>query len=170
MAQATSGNHFVNTAIRKRFANDFRPGYKTVGKLFIDGIVLFHVLHNDFAFGGQWWVRLLDGAYKAFQEGFVDNRSSHKPTILGTLALGIGGGNHIEAGSRTNDFASLFDQNGLTFQHALETHDFVAGTVDFVDEKDCTTFHGLDHGTLGKYSLAVEETEATDKIVFVGFW
>ena len=167
MAQTASRDDFVNTTVFEGLADCLTPLNKLLSKVGIVDTKLGHVVRNNLFLNSGIRVRLLKRDSEPLKECLIDDGSRNEATSVIALTLGVCSSNHVEPWRRNDYFTSLLDHEGLALKNALQTHQLVRATVNLIYKQDRSSFHGFDHRTFCKDSLAIKQSEATDQIILV---
>ena len=82
------------------------------------------------------WISLFKGNSKSFKKCLVENICADELAIITTTTFGVCSGDNIEAISWSNIGVSLLEENTLTFEQRLKTHDLVTGEVNLIQARE----------------------------------
>ena len=129
-----------------------------------------HLVINNFLFHRIGRIRLFDSDREPFKERLVQNISTNKATIIGTLSFGIRSSNNSKAFNRMNPLTNLFEIDTWSLKDRLQCHDLVRCKVDLIKEKNCTTFHSSHYRAIMPDCLTIKQTKTTNQIILICFY
>ena len=106
---------------------------------------------------------------ETLKESFVHDVGTNEATVIRTLTLGICSGDDVETSSGSDHLVDLLEIDGFTLKNRLQAHHLVRTKIDFIEQKNCTTFHRDDHRTILPHGTTIDKAETTKQIVFVSF-
>ncbi len=166
LLQAAGGDDIVQAALLEAQADRFRPLDEVLRELLVLLAVCLHLADDDTRLHGAVSVVLLKPIGEAVKERLVHAASANEAVRL-ALALGVGGGDHIEANGGLDERADLLDVDALALKDGLKAHHALRPKVDLVQQEDRATLHGLNDPAEHKLGFAVDEAEATDEVILV---
>ena len=169
MDETASGDDFGQSTFIEGLTNNISPSHQFINKLFCFNTRSTKNIVEDLSLGFLSRIFLFHSDRETLKERFVHNVGTDKAAIVRTLTLGVCCSNHIETIFRMNKAINLLEEDRLAFKHRLETHQFIRTKVNLVKKKDSTTRHSHDNRTVLPYSLTINKSETTDKVIFVCF-
>ncbi len=168
LLQAAGRDDVIQAALLEAQADRFRPLGEVLGELLVLAPVSLHLADDDAGLHGAIRVVLLKPVREAVEESLVHHSRPDEAVGL-ALALRVGGGDGVEADRRADILPDLLEVDALALKDGLEAHHPLRTQVDLVQQQDGTLLHGLNDGAVDELGFAVDEAEAAQQIVLVGF-
>ena len=168
LLQSAGRDDIVQAALLEAQADRFRPLDEVLRELLVLLAVRLHLADDDARFDGLVRVVLLKPVRETVKERLVHAARTHEPIRL-ALALRVRGGDHIEPLRGLDEHADLLDVDALALKDGLKAHHALRAEVDLVQQEDRTPLHRLNDTAEHELRFAVDEAEATDEIVLIGF-